>query len=232
QTLWDAMLGPMGPIVLELSLSGAEIGGTARALVPEPALLRRILAGPGAPPLAMTAAGEKVLFGTGARLDVAEALGAVRALLEADGTSLDLLMSEARQQLGVDLATALRAVDGGLSFALTTRDPRALAASGSYMALGFNLALGLKDPAEAEALLEAVAAKLPWKTRRGKPGGHIVSLPQWRELHVTVVGSWLAVSTDPEFARRVEREANGPLERTLQAAVVPVVTTREAAAVL
>src|SRR5690606_22322833 len=97
--------------------------------------------------------------------------------------------------------------------ALTVKDPAARASPQAQANLGFNLALGFKEAAKAEAMVAAVMGTLPTsrlgipgaKVRRDRAGGYVVAVPQWREVHVDVVGSTLAISTDPKFAQQLGR---------------------------
>jgi len=237
--LWTAMFGPLGPIVIEVSLGAEAIAGTARAQAPASSLLRRAIEAGGGPPLALTAASERVLFGTGGKLDVAEAIAALDAVLRADGKSVDALFADLQRNLGGEPRAALEMLDGAVSFALTTRDVQALATAGGKSAFGFNLALGFKNAVAADALVAVTMAKIPssplglagLKVKRGKSRGHVVTVPQWREVHVAVVGSTLTISTDPKFAQQVER---APAESWTprQAQVGPIVTASAAAATL
>ena len=200
------------------------------------ARLRSMLVAEGvdAPPLAITAAGERVVLGAAASVDVAEALLAVDAALKADGESLEKLFAEIKSKLTIDPRAALGALDGTGSFALTLKDPLALASDRGSQSLGLHVALGLKAPAEAQALVDVAALKLPPVARvkrNAKTRGFSLPVPDWRELHVAVVGKTLAVTTDPEFLRRVERGAAGALDKVLPTPTVPVVTTRDAVGV-
>lgn len=234
QEFMTSVFGALGPMVFELALSDKAVKGTVRALAPESALPRRIALNRSVPPLAITAANERVIFGASVSVELAEALQGLDALLKSDGQSLDELLAKIKEATGLDARATFGALAGTASFALTVKDPAALMAMKSSDKLfGFTAAIGLKNRAEIEAQLATLATKLPpgMKIRRaGK--GYTVAVPNWRDVHVAVAGEALTVSTDAEFSRRVERGANGPLERTLPAATVPVVTAREAAAVM
>lgn len=234
QEFMASVFGPLGPLVFELSLGDKAVRGTIRAQAPDSALVRKVVAPRDAPPLAITAAGERVLLGAGASVDVSEALLALDAALKADGESLEKLFAEIKRDIAIEPLATLGALDGTGSVALTIKDPAALATGKGREALGFTLAIGLKAPAEAQALVDVVALKLPpaLKLKRNpKTRGFSVKVPEWRELHVAVVGKTLAVSTDAEFLRRVERGAGGSLDKVLPTATVPVVTTRDAVGV-
>lgn len=234
QEFMAALFGPLGPLVFELSLSDKAVQGTIRAQAPDSALVRKVTVPRDAPPLAITAAGERVVLGAGVSVDVAEALLAVDAALKADGESLEKLFEEIRRKLTIDPRAALGSLDGTVSFALTLKDPLALASDKGGQSLGLHVALGLKAPAEAQALVDVAALKLPPGAkvkRNAKTRGFSLPVPDWREVHVAVVGKTLAVTTDPEFLRRVERGAAGALDRVLPTPTVPVVTTRDAVGV-
>jgi hypothetical protein len=234
--LWEATLGPLGPIVFELSLGPQAIAGTTRAQAPESALLRRIVRPGEGPPWALTAASERVLFGAGGNFDVPEALQAVDSLLRIGGSNLEAAWMALKRE-GGDPRAALELLDGSVSFALTVKDPAALASPQAQANLGFNLALGFKEAAKAEAMVAAVMGTLPTsrlgipgaKVRRDRAGGYVVAVPQWREVHVDVVGSTLAISTDPKFAQQLGRATRWAPR---QAPAGPVLAAREAAAVL
>ncbi|PCC70222.1 hypothetical protein SAMN02745121_03457 [Nannocystis exedens] len=239
QELWSAVFGPLGPIALELSLAPEAIVGTARVQVPESAPLRRVVTAGSAPPLAITAASERVLFGAGGTLAVGEGLAALDSLLRTLGKSVDGLSAELQRNLGGDPKAALELLDGTMSFALTSKDVNALARGGGKAELGFNLALGFKDPVTAAALVAVTMAKIPssplglagLKVKRGKSRGHVVTVPTWREVHVALVGSTLTISTDPKFAQQVERGPARAWEPRL-AKAGPVVTAPGTAASL
>lgn len=237
QELWNRVLGPLGPIVIGLSLGPEAIAGTARARVPETALLRRVVTAGAGPPLAITAASERVLFGAGGKLDVSEGIAGFDALLRAVGKSADELFAQLQRNVGGDPKAALALLDGAVSFALTTTDVAAMARGGGKAEPGFNLALGFKDAVTAAALVTVTMAKLPssplgaagLKVKRGKSRGHVVTAPGWRDVHVTLVGATLTISTDPKFAQKVER---GATWEPRLAQVGPVVTAPGAAATL
>ncbi len=232
QEFVEKLFGPLGPLVLELSLSDKAVEGSLRARAPEDAVVRKVVASRDAPPLAVTASGERVVFAVAASVEPAEALQALDAALKADGESLDRVLEKMQRELGVDGRTAAGAFDGTGSFALTLKDAAALFTGKGSRGVGFNLALGLRAPAEAQALLEVAIGKLPKELRPVRKGrGVTVSVPDWREVHVAVVGKSLAISTDPEFQRRVERGAAGAPARALPAATVPVVMSRQAVGV-
>jgi hypothetical protein len=236
QELWSAVFGPMGPIALELSLSPEAIAGTARAQMPETALLRRLVTAGAGPPVAITAASERVLFGTGGKVDVTDGLAGLDSLLRAAGKSVDELFVELQAKLGGDPRGALEMLDGTVSFALTAKDVNAIARGGGKAELGFNLALGFEEPATAAALVGVTMAKLPssplgLKVKRGKSRGHVVTVPAWRDVHVALIGSTLTISTDPKFAQQVERGPARAWEPRL-VALAPVVTAPGAAATL
>ncbi|MDC0673220.1 hypothetical protein [Nannocystis radixulma] len=237
--LWSAVFGPLGPIVVELSLGPQAIAGTARTQAPESSLLRRALGPSGAPPPALTAASERVLFGTGGRFDVAEGIAALDALLRADGKSVDALFADIQRNLGGEPRAAVEMLDGTVSFAVTTRDVNVLATAEGRSSLGFNLTLGFKNVVAAEALVAVTMAKIPssplglagLKVKRGKAGSHVVTVPQWRDVHVALVGSTLTISTDPKFAANVERAPAKPWTPR-QAQAAPIVTASAGATLL
>lgn len=234
QELWSSVFGAMGPLVLEWSLEARAVHGTVRAQAPESTLARRILGRPVSPPLAITGAGERVLFGSGVNVDIAGALGVLEPMLAVEGKSLDAFLAEVKAKLHVDVRAVLAAIDGSVSVAVTVKDERDLSAAKGPAAFGFNFALGLKDPSAGQALVEAMLAKPASpgvKVRRVGTRGFAVSLPNYREIRVAVAGSTLTISTDPEFARRIDRGAQGRLDRAVSAAVVPVVGEREASSV-
>jgi hypothetical protein len=220
--------------VFELSLSDKAVKGTIRAQAPESAMPRRIALNRGTPPLAITAAGERVIFGAGVSVELAEAWKGLEALFKANGPDLDIALGRLNVLYGVDAKAMFGALAGTASFAVTVKDPAGLlAAKSSDKLFGFTAAIGLKNRAEMEALLTALATKPPgmFKVRRaGK--GWTVAVPSWRDVHVAVAGDTLTLSTDAGFSKRVERGADGPIDRTLPTATVPVVTAREAAGVL
>ncbi|WAS93251.1 hypothetical protein [Nannocystis punicea] len=237
--LWGAVFGQVGPIALELSLAPEAITGTARAQMPETALLRRVVTAGAGPPVAITAASERVLFGTGGKLDLSEGSAGLDSLLRAVGKSMDELFVELQAKLGGDPRGALEMLDGTVSFALTAKDMDAMARGGGKEELGFNLALGFKDPVMAAALVGVTMAKIPssplglagLKVKRGKSRGHVVTVPAWRDVHVALIGSTLTISTDPKFAQQVEHGPARVWEPRL-AALAPVVTAPGAAATL
>ncbi|MBZ5709702.1 hypothetical protein [Nannocystis pusilla] len=237
--LWSAVFGPLGPIVFELSLGPQAIAGTARAQAPESSLLRRALGPSGAPPPALMAASERVLFGTGGRFDVAEGIAALDALLRADGKSVEALFADIQRNLGGEPRAAVEMLDGTVSFAVTTRDVSALVTAEGRSSLGFNLTLGFTNVVAAEALVAVTMAKLPGsplglaglKVKRGKGRSHVVTWPQWRDVHVALVGSTLTISTDPKFAANVERAPAKPWAPR-QAQAAPVVTAPAGATLL
>jgi hypothetical protein len=234
QEFMASVFGALGPMVFELALSDKAVKGTIRALAPESAMPRRIALNRSSPPLAITAAGERVIFGASASVELVEALLGLDALLKADGTNLEVVLARLRVQLGVDPKATFDALAGTASFALTVKDPAAMiAAKSPEKSFGFTAAIGVKNRAEIEALLAVLAMKLPPPLKIRRAGkGYTVAVPNWRDVHVAVVGDALTLSTDAEFSRRVDRGANGPLERTVPTATVPVVTARESAAVL
>ncbi|MDC0722067.1 hypothetical protein [Nannocystis bainbridge] len=239
QEVWRALFGPLGPIALGLSLGPEAITGTARTRAPETALLRKALQPGTTPPLAITAASERVLLGTSGNLDVNEGLAALDVLLRADGQSVDALFATLQREIGGEPRTALELLDGAVSFALTTADARALARAGNKAELGFNLALGFKSATTAATLVAVTMAKIPGsslgrsglKVKRGKGGGHVVTVPAWRDVHVALVGSTLTISTDPKFAPQVERGSARKWQPRV-AQVGPIVTSAGAAATL
>lgn len=234
QEVSQSIFGPLGPWVVELSLTDKAVQGTVRVQAPETALVRKIVVPRDAPPLALTAAGQRVLFGGGGSFDEAELVRVLAAMAKASGEDLERVFAEIQRDLGVDPRGVLAALDGTGSFALTIKDPAALATDKGTQALGFTLALGLKEPEKIQGLLDAVAAKLPppLKARKdAKARRYSVKVPDWNEVHVAVVGARLAVSTDVNFLAAVERGSPGP-GKGLPAATVPVVTAREAVGVL
>lgn len=237
QALWTGVLGPLGPIVIAVSLGPEAIAGTARAQAPETALLRRVVTAGAGPPVAITAASERVLFGAGGKLDVSEGIAGIDASLRAIGKSADELFAALQRSIGGDPKAALAMLEGTVSFALTATDVAAMAGGGGKAELGFNLALTFKDPVTAAALVAVTMAKLPSsplglagsKVKRGKSRGHVVTVPGWRDVHVALVGATLTISTDPKFAQQVER---GTTWQPRLAQVGPIVTAPGAAATL
>jgi hypothetical protein len=234
QEFMTSVFGALGPMVFELSLSDKAVKGTIRAQAPESAMPRRIALNRGTPPLAITAAGERVIFGASASVEVAEAVKGLEALLKVNGPNLDIALARLNVLYGVDAKAMFGALAGTASFALTVKDPAALlAAKSSDKLFGFTAAIGLTNRAEIEALLATLAKNPPWGMKVRRAGkGYTVAVPNWRDVHVAIAGDALTLSTDAEFSRRVDRGANGPIDRTLPTATVPVVTAREAAGVL
>lgn len=234
QELMSSVFGTLGPLVFELSLGDKAVQGTVRAQAPESAMLRKIAFNRQTPPLALTAAGERVIFGASVSVDVFEALQGLDLLLKASGESLDGALAELKRDLGIDPKATFGALEGTASFALTVKDPAAMVTAKSpERSFGFTATIGLKNPSELQALLEAMALKLPPPLRPRRVGkGYAIAVPNWRDVHVAVVGNSLAISTEAEFSRRIDRGSRGPIERTLPTATVPVVTARESSGVL
>lgn len=231
QAFITSVFGPLGPLVFEFSLGDRAVAGSVRVDAPESSTLRKVLRGSG-PPLAVDAAAHRVVFGASARLDVMEALLALDDLLKSEGESLDKAFADLKRELGVDPRAFLGALDGSVSFAWTLDDPSALTSDKPLKGQGFNLAIGLKNTSEAQALLDVVGLKLPppLRARRDlKTRSLLVTGTEWRDVHVTVTGQQLTVSTDREFARSLARGAPNTPAKLQPASAAPVVAAPDAA---
>lgn len=229
QEFMREVFGPLGPLVFEFSLGPKEVTGTIRAQAPETALVREIVRAGEGPPLALRAAGERVIFGAGGSVEVAAALRGLDALLQASGGGLEQASAGLERALDVRVKELSDLVDGTASFALTLRDPKALSTAEPDRAIGVAMTLGVKDPAAAQALLRRVEGRLrPMLKLKhdARTRGFSAEVPGWRTLHAAVAGRTLTVSTDPQFAGRVERGAVGAPDRWIPTPTVPVVTAQ------
>jgi len=222
-------LGPVEPIVFEFTASRAGVEGKIRAKMPETAPLRAVLRNAATPSPVLAALGERAVMQLGGSVDVAEAIASFEAVARASGEDPEKIYNELRSASKVDFkAEVAPLLAGTAGFALTVSDallrgePR-----GESKDLGFALAVAVKDVPAAQALVAKAVQQVPVKAGKDpKTGAHTLVIPGYRTVYATVTAGQVVVTTDPGVIRRLS--AGSPASHGLPAAVVPVMTARDA----
>lgn len=211
----EALLGSVDGIAVGAEVDGGSIRGRLVAPLREGSLLARGLRNAeGAPPV-LRVLGEKPMLMLAGAVDPAVALEAFGLLLAADGDDLEEGLDALRRELGVDLRKdVLPALDGRVGFEMTADLEAILAAKdGAERLFGGAVVLGLKDAAAVKALLDGL-----WKREdlreivtQDDKGRATVRNPDWRDVHIGVVGELLVVTTDPADFDRAGGAGRGAL---------------------
>ena len=228
---WSRWLGSVEPIVFEFTGDLRGVTGKIRARMPETAPLRAVLRNAAAPSPVFAALGERPIMMLGGSVDVAAALVSFEELLRADGEDPEKGYAELRERVKIDFkGEVLPVLTGSAGFALTISEAGLRGETKDWQ--GFALAVGVKDNAAAQALLDRAALKLAKAVgsplgRDAKSGAHTLAFPGYRTVYAAVVAGQLVVTTDAGVVRRVATGAGST--RLLDAAVVPVMTARDVA---
>jgi len=222
-------LGPVEPIVFEFTASRAGVEGKIRAKMPETAPLRALLRNAATPSPVLGALGERAVLQLGGSVDVAVAIASFEAVARASGEDPEKIYNELRGATKVDFkAEVAPLLAGTAGFALTVSDALLRGElGGDSKDLGFALAVGVKDVPAAQALVAKLVQQVPVKAGKdAKTGAHTLVIPGYRTVYATVTAGQVVVTTDPGVIRRLSVES--PASHGLPAAVVPVMTARDA----
>ncbi len=212
QELFNKLTSGMSQVVAGLDFSPDGVDVDIRAPLAAGAVLTNLLkASDGIVPI-MKVAGSTPLFSIGGKVDVAAAVELLALMLATEGGDMAELRTELKSQFGVDLDTDILANLGGdIGFALTGDLAEILRSGDPATVMGGTFILGLKNPDALKAAFAKLAA-VPGMNELGTwdPATSSFSgkLPEGRSFVLSISGSWLVASTDPEAKGRMEGQAS------------------------
>jgi len=212
QELFNKLTSGMSQVVAGLDFSPEGIDVDIRAPLAAGALLSNLLkSSDGIVPI-MKVAGSTPLFSIGGKVDVAAAVELLALMLATEGDDMAELRTELKSQFGVDLDTDILANLGGdIGFALTGDLGEILRSGDPASVMGGTFILGLKNPDALKAAFAKLAA-MPGMSELGTWDDATSSfsgkLPEGRAFVISLNGSWLVASTDPEAKGRIEGQAS------------------------
>lgn len=204
----DRLIGPIGSAMLAADLRGDTIVAHGRLLIPGEGLLRALFEPIVVESPLLTTLDEPPLMLVDGRLNMGALLELVELLARADGEELTALNAELRAELGVDvLGVLLPTLTGAGGFAITQHRPPDPSKLGEISkSFGVAAHAELTTPDAMRTLLDGLATNkgLGGVLARAKRGdGWVLSVPKWRDVAISVVGSRLVASTDTKLAARV-----------------------------
>ncbi|MFV8755422.1 hypothetical protein ACNOYE_33135 [Nannocystaceae bacterium ST9] len=206
------LLGPMRAVVFTGDVAPTRIDAQARVLMPSGGLLREIFVPLQSQSPLTTALDEPALFMLDGQVDVQKFLRLIDMFAKADGESLDEIDQEIRNNVGISaLSTIVPLFDGRGGIAITRSKPANPKKLDELpKTLGVALQFGLKD-AEGTRKVLADLARNPeiGKVMKARKSGWELTIPEWRNVLVDVVGDRLIVSTDKGVAGRVRDAKSG-----------------------
>lgn len=222
-----AVFGSINVFVGAADLRKDGITAHARALIPSPSVLRRLLLPPEHESPLLTALAEPPLFALDGRVDLQVLLELLELFARADGETLDAINRKILAETGVDVVASLIPTLSGEAGIIVTQarkvDSKRLGEVPK--SLGVAGYAGLKNPDAIRKLLDQVARDklLGGALVRAKRGdGWVVHVPDWHDVELTIVGDRLVVSTDTKLATRIRNAERGAQADALAAADHPL----------
>jgi hypothetical protein len=201
------MFGPIEAFVAAAELRDDAISGHARMLIPGDSLLARVFVPMDVESPLLRALDQPPLMVLDGRADMQALLQWVELLARADGDSLQELNAELRDATGIDaLVDVLPLLTGTGGIVLTqAREPDIKHMHEAEKNLGLAAYVGVTDPERVRKLLDNLlrSKKVPELSRAKRGDGWVVSVPEWHDVTLTLVGDRLVASTDSKLADRI-----------------------------
>lgn len=225
------VMASMGAAFIAGDLHGSGAEFHAGALIPGANVFRDLFVPVSAESPLLRALDEPLLAAIDGQADVDKLIELIDLVAEADGESLTEINAEVHAELGVNLLSdVVPALDGRGGFMLTESKPIDPSKIGMRkldplrQSLGIAAYLGLRDPKPIEALFDRLANDPRSKGvfTRARGGGWTLDVPEWREVELRIVDDELIVSTDDDFATRVDKAQAGSQAAALAEADHPL----------
>jgi hypothetical protein len=202
-----ALFGPIEAFVAAGELRDDAISAHARVLIPGDGLLARVFVPLDVESPLLRALDQPPLTAVDGRVDMQVFLSLVELLVRAEGESLQDLNVEIRNTIGIDmLADVVPLLTGTGGFMLTQmREPDVKRMYDADQNLGLAAYVGVSDPEQVRKLLDALlrSKRVPELRRQARGDGWVVSVPDWHEVTITLVGDRLVASTDAKLGERI-----------------------------
>jgi hypothetical protein len=212
QELFNKVTSGMSHVVAGLDISPDGIDLDVRAALAAGAALTNLLKpSDGIVPI-MKVSGSTPLFSVGGKVDVAAAVELLTLMLATEGGDMAELRTELKSEFGIDLdADILANLGGDVGFALTGDLGEVLRSGDPATVMGGTFILGLKNPDALKAAFAKLAA-MPGMSELGTwdeaTSSFSGKLPEGRSFVISISGSWLVASTEPEAKGRMEGQAS------------------------
>lgn len=202
-----SLFGPIEAFVAAGELRGDSISGHARMLVPGDGLLARLFVPTDAESPLLRALDEPPLVAVDGRADMQVLLQLVDLMARSEGESLQEVSSEIRDHTGIDpLVDVVPLLTGTGGFMLT--QTHELTTKNMYDAkknLGLAAYVEVTDPDRVRSMLDALmrSKRVPELGRAKRGDGWVLSVPEWHDVALALVGNRLVASTDTKLADRI-----------------------------
>lgn len=217
--LFRRLFGPVGAIVAAAELRDDAIDAHGRVLIPGEGLLAKLFVPTEAESPLLRAVEHPPVMVVDGHIDMQALVEIAELMAKADGVTLQAINIEARAELGVDLLGAVVPALTGAGGVMVTRD-REVDTSKLGKAsetLGLAAYAELAQPDAMRLLIDAVvrSKRVPELQRARRGDGWLLKVPDWRDVHLSIVGTRLVASTDAKLAKRIRDAEDGAQAQAL-----------------
>jgi hypothetical protein len=202
-----ALFGPIGAFVAGAELRDDGISAHARLLMPGDGLLARVFVPIDVESPLLRALDQPPLFAIDGRADMQALMQLVEMLVRADGESLQEVNVQLRDATGIDaLVDVLPLLTGTGGIVLTQmHEPDVKNMYDAEKNFGLAAYVGVTDPERVRKLLDGLlrSKRVPELGQQKRGDGWVLSVPDWHEVSITLVGDRLVASTDGKLAGRI-----------------------------
>lgn len=202
-----ALFGPIEAFVAAGELRDDAISAHARMLIPGDGLLARMFVPLDVESPLLGALDQPPLTAVDGRVDMQVFMQLVELLARSDGEELQDLNANARDATGIDmLAEALPLLTGTGGFIVTQmHEPDVKHMYDADKNYGLAAYVGVTDPERVRKLLDGLvrSKRVPELSRQARGDGWVVSVPEWHDVVLSLVGDRLVVSTDAKLGDRI-----------------------------
>jgi hypothetical protein len=202
-----AVFGPIQAFVAGGELRDDGISAHARVLLPGDGLLARVFVPMDVESPLLRALDQPPLMALDGRADMQALMQLIEMAARADGENLQELNAQLRDATGVDgLLDVLPLLTGAGGFVLTQmHEPDVKRMYDAEKNLGLAAYVAVTDPERVRKLLDGLlrSKRVPELSRAKRGDGWLLSVPNWHEVSLTLVGDRLVASTDIKLADRI-----------------------------
>lgn len=214
-----ALFGPIEAFVAAGELRDDAISAHARMLIPGEGLLTRVLLPMDVESPLLSALDQPPLMGIDGRVDMQVFLQLVELLARTDGENLQELNAQMRTASGIDvLVDVVPLLTGTGGFMLTQQqEPDVKRMYDADKNFGLAAYVGVSDPERLRKLIDGLlrSKRMPELSRQTRGDGWVVSVPDWHDVVLTLVGDRLVASTDTKLADRIRDARPGAEAKAL-----------------
>lgn len=205
--LLQSVFGPIEGLIVGGELRSDAITAHARMLIPGDSLLARVFVPADRESPLLRALDRPPLLALDGRADMQALLSLIDLAARAEGEPLQDINADIRNELGIDvLADVYPLLTGNGGVMLTQlREPSIKTIYDAEKHFGLAAYVEVTDPERLRKLIDGLvrSKRVPELGRAKRGDGWSLSVPDWHDVNLSLVGNHLVASTDTKLADRI-----------------------------